>query len=412
MSYQTTRSSGLILTSQDYYNLYAGLPAMFGSIDLASKSALTHNSFQRKYLVQANSETDAEFTKRLLWTPYPNLQKKIVNIYQSYLFFNKPILSEGQSDIDLELLARSAAKHSFIGGRCFILTIDKPVVYNVIECVETAPGMFTLFGGTQAETKIDTNRNTIAQGGTIEDLEPGQFTICQYDEFPISLMADTAPINIEIYNLLSVKDCHMYRSLLYYIDGPSIGNDKTPGPYQYIERDGSEAGITISSPNVDSIKMIGDEIQRQTLLMGIMAGLEEEFGAEVVAGDSAIAHEVRILDTNAVITGAAVHISSCVNEAARYYYEKENKTPVEISLNPRLKVMAKESLLGIIDRLSSSIQIDEVHKALQVLALEVGIGQDISQDKLSELKALIENQGGLKATQIGGVMNFDGSILE
>jgi len=92
--------------------------------------------------------------------------------------------------------------------------------------------------------------------------------------------------------------------------------------------------------------------------------------------------------------------------------EKNNKTPIEISLNPRLKVMAKESLLGIIDRLSSSIQIDEVHKVLQSLALEVGIGQDISQDKLTELKALIDNQGGLSATNIGGALNFDGSMLE
>lgn len=408
-------NQGLILTVDDYYRLVIGLPAFFPDPEqLKNIEALKGNSF-RHYLQQATKEKNNEFLKRLLWTPYPNYQKKIVNSYQSYLFANKVIYrseTEGaMPSFEMELFSRSAARHSFVGGCCYALTIEEPKIYTVLQCREVNPGVYHINAGKPDFTIVDENNKTITQGTVETTLEEGQFVKISYDEMSISLLADTAPMNVAIYNHLSVKNAHISRSILYWVTGPSVGDGKEPEPFHYIPTEDGESKVEIASPDVEQIRVIAEDIRGQVIEMGIICGLEEEFGAEVVAGDSAIAHEVRMLDTNAVLTGAAIHIASGVNKVSRYYHSKINKPVVEMTINPRLKVTAKAETLKIINFLLDKIQIDDVAKKLQALAVDIGIGQDISQSEGEEIAKIINAQGGLATTgSTGGMMQVDGGF--
>ncbi len=398
---QNNATTGLHLSVQDYYDLYIGSPKVIGTA--TSSDGRSSSRFIRQPL----HETDEEHAQRALWTAYFNYQKKIINIYGSYLFANKPSIEA--SDLNLEHLARLAAKHAFIAGVSYILTIDHPIVYTALQVKHEEEGVFSVRKGHPDETFIDLNKGTITNNGQKKPLGIGQFVICVWDEIAISLIADTAPINISIYNLLSVQDTHIARSIVYWITGPSIGEEKEPLPYTYIPVEGAEAKVVISNPDVMPIQSIAEEIKSRVTEMGSIVGLSEEFGAEITAGESAVAREMRTQDTNAILTSAAFHISRCINESVTFWGSlKSGRKGGSITLNPRLKVADRAEIFALLSMAKRELQFDEIAKEVQKRMLEVTLGQDLTSERLAELKELIDNDGGLN-TMSQDLFQVDGS---
>jgi len=409
-------NQGLLFSEVDYYRLYIGAPAVIGTNSGSGGSSIA------RYLRQPALETTEEFEKRALWTPFFNYCRKGIDIYQSYMYKNKPKIEN--SDIDLEVLARQASLHAFIGGESYILTTDKPRVYNRLNThrvgfqdeTEALLGLYNfanitfsaseeiyiIHKGSPTEVIVNVTKGTISQGGQEQTLQDGQFVKCRWSDIdiPLSLIADVAPINVEIYNFTSILDTHTVRSLLYWIAGPSLGQEKTPLPYEYIPVDGPDKGVQITTPSMEAVKELAEQIKMRKMEIGVMLGLAEEFGADTVAAESGFHAEVKLLDTNAVISSAAFNVSRCVNMAADYHTIANGQEGGQITLDPYLKAGASQETLNKIFQVLPWLQHDEFLKVAQKVMAETAF--DVGEDKLSELRDIIDRDGGFNMTDAPG----------
>ena len=379
----------MILEVEDYYRLYTG-----GNEVLHDKT----------YLHKAHKEPDEVFLKRLNRAHYENFQAKIVNTYVGYLFFNKAQVEGTSDEVDPEAVAREAAFHAFIGGEAYILALDSGLkVYDARQVQpEKGSGVVNIVGS-NGKIRIDKDAGTIKGEFTDKSKNfegaytEGQLQRVRWNETGASLLRDSAPMNIKLFNLESIIDSLSQMSSVYYIYGPPIGEEDDVEPFSYIEVSANEQTPGILQPQTEIID--GLEKRKEGLIarMGRMVGLQSEFNEEIVV-QSGIAKAYQILDTNAIIQSAAYNIASAVNDALAVYAALTRTTAVTIKLEPLLNPEGKNEQVERYIRAAKFVQTDKFVKKMQKEVAKVLLAEETPKE-LQEILEDIETNGGLNAVQ-------------
>jgi hypothetical protein len=376
----------MILTTNDLYDLFEG-----------GERVLANTKFMRRGF----EESDTEFNERLTWASYVNYQKKIINTYLSYIFYGE-VTVEPSTPLPLEDIARKLAKHALIGGEAYALETEGNVhVYDKRQ-VTCNNGVYVI-GSKGISTKIDTINKTITglkRGSTTEiiteKLKDGRFVICRWNDDGTSLIADTAMLNLQIFNFQSILDAHYNRSLYYLLYGPNLGpGKKNPSPRSYIPVNKDEVApgvLLIDSPATDKVR---SEIDRRKMDMAITVGLEQEF-SDVTKVESGVARAIKMLDTNAIVSSAAYFVQHAVNQVAEYH-AKEYKHDVQtIKFSPLLNVVSQDEEYAKYKFLLEFCGTDEVAKEVQAIALRACSGSKIDPKRMDLLVKDIQKNGGRK----------------
>lgn len=373
----------MILTVNDLYDLYEG-----------GDRVLTNTNFLR----QGFEEQPAEYQERLRWASYVNYQKKIVNTYLSYIFYGK-VDVEPSEPLPLEGIARKLVKHALIGGESYALETEG--VINVFDKRQVTGnnGVYVISGG-KVSTTIDTAKKTITglkKGSSeliTESLKDGRFVICRWNDDGTSLIADTAMLNLQIYNFQSILDAHHNRGLYYLLYGPNLGPGKTkPKARSYIpvNKDEITPGVLlIDSPAADKVRA---EIDRRKMDMAITVGLEQEF-SDSIKVESGVSRAIKMLDTNAIVSSAAFYVQIAVNQISAYHGKEYKHNAQVLKLNPLLKVTTKDEEYAKYKFLLEYCGTDEVAKAVQVAALKTCAVGDIDPKEMDLLVKDIKKNGG------------------
>lgn len=383
------------LDTEDFYNLYGGADKVHDTT---------------RYLRKMFNEDDDAYTKRLSWATYPNYQKKIVSTYVGYVFHGKVVV-EPAEPLDLERIARKACTHSLVGGRSYLFEADKKI--RVFSALQVAPSkddtVFTI-QGKSGKWVIDKKAATItgpdAQGNeVVEELAEDRFVICQWDEDGQSLIADTARMNLQLYNMKSQLDMHYDRSLFYFLFGPSLGKDKKLTPGQYIPVNGGETLPGIVQVDSAAARSMRDEMQIVKREMAITVALEQEFADEVKV-ESGTALAVKKLDTNAIINSVAYAVQTSVNKIAAHYAAQYKTTPQSIKLDPFLKTREPRDEQDKYQRLLSIAGTDAVTKQVQKNAVMHALAAEVKPDVLDLLLKDIDVNGGRQVFESSNVVNL------
>lgn len=376
----------MILTVSDLYDLYEG-----------GERVLSNPRFLRRGF----EESEAEYSERLTWASYVNYQKKIVNTYLSYIFYGE-VTVEPSTPLPLEDIARKLAKHALIGGEAYALETEGEVHVYDRRQVTCNNGVYVI-AGQGVSTKIDTINKTItglkrgSKTETItEPLKDGRFVICRWNDDGTSLIADTAMLNLQIYNFQSILDAHYNRSLYYLLYGPNLGpGKKTPSPRSYIPVSKDEVApgvLLIDSPSTDKVRA---EIDRRKMDMAIAVGLEQEF-SDATKVESGVARAIKMLDTNAIVASAAYFIQQAVTQISEYYAKEYKQDIQTIKFTPLMNVVTQDEEYAKYKFLLEYCGTDEVAKEVQAIALRACAGSQIDPKKMDLLVDDIQKNGGRK----------------
>jgi hypothetical protein len=380
----------MIFSVDELYDLYEG----------GEKVATNEKFFRRLFEEDYN-----EYKERHKWASYPNYQKKIINTLISYVFYGQVGITKSEP-LALEPLARELAKHAAIGGEAYAFEAEGTIdVYDRRQVIYDN-GIYVIGSGDR-QVKIDTINRTIT-GRSVnstepvtEELEDGRFVICRFNDDGESVIQDTAMMNILMYNYRSILDSHFNRSLWYMLYGPGLRQGKSkPAPRSYIpvSKDEVPPGVvTIDSPMVERIRQ---EIKDLKHDMAVSVGLEQEFADEIKV-ESGAALEMRMLDTNAVISGAAYRIQSAVNTISAYHARKYKHEPQIITLNPLLKMTSQSDNQQKYKFLIEFCGTEKVAKAVQIAALKAGLSEEMSDQEMDSLVKDIQANGGRKLFESG-----------
>lgn len=372
------------LSIQDYYALYNG------------GHHVTSNS---RYLWRTINEPEAGgvFEQRRLRASYPNFQKKIVNIYTDYVLYGKPQIKPARFDI-LEL-TRDIITHSLIGGSCYVLILEAgPKVYEGFRVEKNKETGNIEIAGNNDEKIIITpdNKATIIKPD-VESVEepftPEQLIECFWDTAKMSLIADTANINIAIYNFWSVLDTLVLFSAILNSTGPPVGNRKRVAPFEHIAANQGEPPLTFVSPDTTTITTVRGEIKARIMEMAAIIGLTREFSEELHIEPSGLSMAFQMLDTNATILQIAKSATKCSNQAAKVDVQVNTGPEGSIILDPLLTPQADEQKLQKYKSIED-IRIDGIIKESQRQRINI-VFADLSDEKRNELIKLVDNEGGL-----------------
>lgn len=384
----------MILTIDDLYNLYYGGQYVVGNA---------------RYLRKTFSEDDEEYKKRLLWSTYVNYQRKIVNTYLSYIFYGKIIVEPAQP-LDLESIARKLALHSLIGGVAYLFEADQKIeVFDArqVSCREN--GIYAI-RGKFGDTVIDTVNMTVtgkdSTGNTVTDeLAPGRFVVCKWNEDGSSLIEDTALMNLKLYNMASQLDMHYDRSLFYFLYGPSLGQDNRLVPGQYVSVAQGEQQPGIVQVDSAAAERMRKEMELVKMEMAVTVALEEEFSDEVKV-ESGVALAVKKLDINAIINSVAFSLTKAINEAAEHYARQYKEPLQSLKLDPLLKITTPEEEYGKYKFLLEYAGTDEVVKQVQKNIVMHCLAGEVKPEVLDSLLQSIDRDGGAKLFQSQGFLQM------
>lgn len=376
----------MILTVNDLYDLFEG-----------GERVLNNTKFMRRGF----EESEEEYNERMNWASYVNYQKKIINTYLSYIFYGE-VTVEPAGPLELEKIARKLAKHALIGGEAYALEAENQVHVYDRRQVTNNNGVYVI-GSHGISTKIDTINKTITglkRGSTTEvvteKLKDGRFVVCKWNDDGTSLIADTAMLNLQIFNFQSILDAHYNRSLYYLLYGPNLGPGKknvSPRSYIPVNKDEVTPGVlTIDSPATDKVRA---EIDRRKMDMAITVGLEQEF-SDVTKVESGVARAIKMLDTNAIVSSAAYHVQQAVNQISEHYSKEYKSKPQTIKFSPMLNVVSQDEEYAKYKFLLEYCGTDEVAKEIQAVALRACAGSSIDPKKMDLLVKDIQTNGGRK----------------
>lgn len=371
------------LSIHDYYALYNG------------GHHVVSNS---RYLWRTINEPEAGgvFEQRRLRASYPNFQKKIVNIYTDYVLFGKPQIKPARFDI-LEL-TRDIIKHSLIGGSCYVVILEAgPKVYEGFRVKKNKEtGIIEIEGNNDEKIILTSETATIIKPDTEpveEPFSPEQLIECFWDTAKMSLIADSANINIAIYNFWSVLDTLVLQSAILNSTGPPVGNRKRVSPFEHIPSNQGEPPFSFVSPDTSPIERVRNEIKARIMEMAAIVGLTREFSEELHIEPSGLSLAFQMLDTNATILQIAKSATKCTNQAAKVDAQVNTGPEGSIILDPLLTPQADEQKLNKFKSIED-IRIDGIIKESQRQRINI-VFADLSDEKRNELIKLVDNEGGL-----------------
>lgn len=379
------------LQPQDYYNCYYG-----GK----------HITNDKRYLRKVVNELPEEYNNRQRFATYPNFQSKIIDIIQGYVHFHKATIED--SDLDLEDLSRKTVKHSSIAGIAYILTL--PIGPKVYPCTNVKPTISDgvcigyEFNGRDGQISVDLESKKVTQqikGKEEQILQyyPDMVVEVRWNEKGESLIRDTAPLNILIYNLQSILDSLASMMQLVYPYGPPIGEDKRPQQGTYIPVNQGEQVPGFAQPNMSQIEILRKEIDIRIMQMGRMVGLESEFSEETTV-QSGIAKAYQMIDTTAVVAQIAREASNSINRAALCWSNMTGKKGGSISLNPIMHPDIKNEAIREIQSLLAIVKTEEIIKWAQQKAF-LSIASNENQAEKQRLIEDIKKNGGAAAMDLG-----------
>jgi hypothetical protein len=148
------------------------------------------------------------------------------------------------------------------------------------------------------------------------------------------------------------------------------------------------------------VERIRQEIKDLKHDMAVSVGLEQEFADEIKV-ESGAALEMRMLDTNAVISGAAYRIQTAVNTISAYHAKKYKHEVQIITLNPLLKMTSQSDNQQKYKFLMEFCGTEQVAKAVQIAALKAGLSDEMSDQEMDSLVKDIQANGGRKLFDSG-----------
>lgn len=385
-----------VLAEEDYYILYEGGKKFYENC--------------ARYLWRSPLDSDPEnlnrYAKRKLISPYKNYQKKIVNTFKSYVFYNPP--KPSGNEYDAVAIASKLLTHSAIGGYAYLVTLDSgPAVYPLLYVSEKADGVFEIKTPKNENDIISYNSNTgtlIAKvnGKEFTTNAPNCFQKVYWDDSCTSLIADTSVLGVTIYNLTSVL-IGISLSLQHitpYGPAGAVENGKMTISQVYIPVNAQEVAPGFAQPSAAAMTELQKLIDRYTLEMGEMVGLGNEFAREVKV-QSGISMAMDSIDTSALVGSMARNISAAMRNAAEAYKAITGKDGVTLEFDPLLDPTAKDRKMQNYSILLSSVKVDEVIKAVQ---------EELTKSLLPDREDLMQLLQAIKTK--GGMKSIDISILE
>ncbi|HNA77830.1 MAG TPA: hypothetical protein PKY99_00165 [Turneriella sp.] len=383
------------LETEDFYNLYEG----------GNRVHDTH-----RYLRKLFNEDDEAYQKRLNWASYPNYQRKIVNTYVGYVFHGK-ITVEPAGPLDLEKIARKACMHALIGGASYIFEADQKIrVFSRMQVAEDDDARVFTISAKNGKWVINTRDMTVTapdKSGVIvtEPLADGRFQRCIWNDDGQSLIADTARMNLQLYNMKSQLDTHFDRSLFFFLYGPTLGKDKKFTPGQYVPVNPGETMPGIVQVDSTAARSMREEMQILKREMAITVALEQEFADEVKV-ESGTALAVKKLDTNAIINSVAYAVQGSVNKVAAHYAAQYKTEPQTIKLDPFLKVREPRDEQEKYKRLIDIAGTDLITKQIQKNAVMHALAAEVKPEVLDSLLKDIDKNGGRKVFESSPMLNL------
>lgn len=324
------------LTVSDYYNLYTGGNLVSGGGYLWPLINEPENSNSLKL--------------RQKRAAYPNFQFKIVEIYKNYVLCGKPKYEDSEV-IDMSELVRDLLSNILIGGRAYILTLSSgiPKVYraDVVNIDENKT--ITIICGDQ-KTIISNSKITIitkGQQNIVEDFKHDDQFICAFwNEARASLIRDTAPMNIQIYNFTSILDTLALQSAHFNTTGPALGDSiKSLKPFTHVPYNNGENPLAFVAPDTNGMINVRSEISARIMNMAAVVGLVREFSEELKIEASGVAHAFQMFDTNATVLQMAKMTERFCNATARVSKLLIGGKLASVSLDPLLSPTASEEKL-------------------------------------------------------------------
>ena len=401
----------------DFYNLY------WGGIHVTSNS---------KYLwpnINEGTESGGSYEQKRKRAAYPNFQWKIVTIYKDYVLFGKPKI-EDAPNFDVRQLAHDVIENMLIAGWCVILVLQSgPKVYEAFRVKKEDDGRIIIRGeqtgqlnitgkpkstdefdffeivppGVQTErgdgTTSDQGRIFRVMNGEEETVEPfarEQFIKCAWNAAAVSLIRDTAQINIQVYNFYVVLDTLVLSAAVFNSFGPDIseGIKKIP-PYTHIPLNSGETPFGFAGPPTEQMREVRGEITHRVMDMGSIVGLTREFSEQLRIDPSGLSLAFQMLDTNATVLQIAKGAMTCVNKAGEVNKQLNGGDLGHIGLDPLLTPDPDDTKLARLKNLES-IQIDEVIKAAQTERVAITLSELPEGDR-QKLFEIIKTKGGMAA---------------
>lgn len=377
--------------ARDFYNCFEG------------GTAVTSNP---RYMRRIRNELPEEYTNRQRYSTYPNFQAKIIDTFISYQFFHASTITD--SELELEQIAKDASRHAMVGGLSYILALPVGLkAYSRLHVQRrVVDGLLVGYDIAGNDGKIDVN--VTERIVTIEKKGAEVQTLPYVDDMVVelrcnekgeSLLRDTAPLNILIYNLQSVLDSLAQMMLLVYPYGPPIGEEKKPEQGTYITVNQGEVVPGFAQPRMDQVKILRDEINTRIMQMGRIVGLESEFSEETTV-QSGIARAYQMIDTTAVINQIARETSNSVNRAASAWSLMTGRSGGTISINPIVHPEFKADTLREVRALLDLVKTDKVVKWAQRKAFLSVAANEMEKIKM-DIADDIDRNGGLGAMDLG-----------
>ena len=369
------------LTVEDYYNIYSG-------------NGVLENP--KLYLRRPAGETDQSYNDRCAWASWPNWCKKAHTIYLGYLFSSKPKIEPNQEFCILSL-AHSAAHNSLIGGYAWIVVLPSgPAVYRADRVTLQENGMRGQIHGLTNSYSFDFDSGLIMDNNNpsiVEDFEPDQLILVKWNETKDSLFVDVGPLNIEIFNLNSIKKYHIIRSLHWFLEGRK---GEEPHPYDFVPRDNDQPPLTFVQPdNSSMIDTINKDVIETILNIGSILGLSAEFEREI-RFQTGISKMIDLIDTNAIVKMIATNISKACNMAAVTFQRLRGGPLASIQIDPILRPTEdKESIQELKDA-QVFVNNPDITKILQKEMLKITLlKRGYSMEELEPLLIKIEQGDGI-----------------
>jgi hypothetical protein len=339
---------------RDYYNIYSGI----GVLNNAAK-----------YLRRPIKETPRSFRDRSRWASFPNWSKKAHTIYMGYIFASKPKIVPSPEFCILKL-AQASAHHALIGGFCWIIVLASgPAVYRGDSVIEQGKGIFKVHGKTESFL-IDFKKEIIEHSdGKTEPFQADQLILVTWNEDRESLFVDIAPMNIELFNLNSIKKYHIIKSMHWFLTGPDSKDE--PEPYDYVPLKTDDAPLTFVQPdNSTLIDTINRDITEIILNMGSILGISSEFARELKF-QAGISKMIDLIDTNSTVRQIASNIAQAVNMAAAAFVRLRGGTLASIQIDPILRPTEDTERLQALQTGADFINVPDVNKILQKEYLKI-----------------------------------------
>ena len=385
------------LTTQDFYNLYWG------------GSHVTENS---RYLwPQVNQDENGdEYNRRRKRSAYPNFQFKIVNIYKDYVMFNKGESSDSPR-INIRQLAAQMIVDTLVGGWAWVVVTKSfpPAIYEgfrlnvkddgtiIINSGEVVNGQLRKGGDfiliTEDFSQIEIHQKD-NETPIVEPFNEQQLIKCKWSPDEMSLIRDTASINVQLYNIWSILNELALHAGSFVTAGADIGSDKA-SPFMHINLGPGET-FDFYSPDVSPMPLLREEIKNRVMEMSAIVGLTREFNEELKIQPSGLSLAFQMLDTNATVAQIAKNMNACCNQVAAVDQAVNGGAKAEIRLEPILNPLADTEKLTFLRDLEQTLKLDEIQKEVQKAKVRMALG-NLPDGRLEELMQLIETQGGVAA---------------